>query len=121
MMWPKSRILELFGIQLPIIHAPIAGCVFSEMVVAVLQAGGLGSLPCALLSLEEMRSELAAIRRQVSRPIHVNFFRRESMQIGKGSGDNVCSATTWSWCRIRTCPCRAPIGLLLTSVSACDI
>ena len=74
MMWPKSRILELFGIQLPIIHAPIAGCVFSEMVVAVSQAGGLGSLPCALLSLEEMRSELAAIRRQVSRPIHVNFF-----------------------------------------------
>ncbi len=59
MMWPKRRILELFGIQLPIIQAPIAGCVFSEMVVAVSQAGGLGSLPCALLSLEEMRSELA--------------------------------------------------------------
>jgi len=73
-MRPNSRILELFGIRLPIIQAPIAGSVFSEMVVAVSQAGGLSSLPCALLSFEEMRSELEAIRRQVGRPIHVNFF-----------------------------------------------
>jgi len=62
-MWPNNRILGLFGIQLPIIQAPMAGSVFSEMVVAVSEAGGLGSLPCALLSLEQMRSELEAIRR----------------------------------------------------------
>ena len=73
-MWPNNRILELFGIELPIIQAPMASCVFSEMVVAVSEAGGLGSLPCALLSLEQMRTELEAIRRQTSRPIHVNFF-----------------------------------------------
>jgi nitronate monooxygenase len=73
-MWPNNRILELFGIKLPIIQAPMASCIFSEMVVAVSEAGGLGSLPCALLSLEQMRSELEAIRRRTSRPIHVNFF-----------------------------------------------
>src|SRR6202043_3314283 len=73
-MWPNNRILKLFGVELPIIQAPMASCVFSEMVVAVSEAGGLGSLPCALLSLEQMRSELEAIRRQTSRPIHVNFF-----------------------------------------------
>src|ERR1700686_4422467 len=73
-MWPNNRILKLFGIELPIIQAPMASCVFSEMVVAVSEAGGLGSLPCALLSVEQMRSELGAIRRQTSRPIHVNFF-----------------------------------------------
>jgi nitronate monooxygenase len=73
-MWPNNRILKLFGIQLPIIQAPMAGCVFSEMVVAVSEAGGLGSLPCALLSLEQMRSELEAIRRQTRCPIHINFF-----------------------------------------------
>jgi nitronate monooxygenase len=44
------------------------------MVVAVSEAGGLGSLPCALLSLEQMRNELEAIRRQSTRPINVNFF-----------------------------------------------
>src|SRR5260370_37636980 len=73
-MWPNDRILKLFGIELPIIQAAMASCVFSEMVVAVSEAGGLGSLPCALLSLEQMRSELGAIRRQTSRPIQVNFF-----------------------------------------------
>jgi nitronate monooxygenase len=72
-MWPNNRILKLFGIELPIIQAPVATCVFSEMVVAVSEAGGLGSLPCALLSLEQIRSELGAIRRQTSLPINVNF------------------------------------------------
>jgi nitronate monooxygenase len=73
-MWPNNRILELFGIRLPVIQAPMAGSVLSEMVVAVSEAGGLGSLPCALLSLEQMRNELEAIRRQTRRPINVNFF-----------------------------------------------
>ena len=73
-MWPNNRILELFGIQLPIIQAPMAGSVLSEMVVAVSEAGGLGSLPCALLSLEQLRNELEAIRRQTRRPINLNFF-----------------------------------------------
>jgi nitronate monooxygenase len=73
-MWPNNRILKLFGIELPIIQAPMASCVFSDMVVAVSEVGGLGSLPCALLSFEQMRSELEAVRRQTRRPIQVNFF-----------------------------------------------
>ena len=48
-VWPDRRILDLFGIDLPIIQAPMAGCVHAEMAIAVSEAGGLGSLPCALL------------------------------------------------------------------------
>jgi nitronate monooxygenase len=73
-MWPDNRVLDLFGIQSPIIQAPMAGSVLSEMVVAVSEAGGLGSLPCALLSVEQARSELEIICRKTSRPINVNFF-----------------------------------------------
>ena len=72
--WPDSRIQDLFGIELPIIQAPMAGPVLSEMVIAVSEAGGLGSLPCALLSLDQVRSELNADRQKTSRPINVNFF-----------------------------------------------
>jgi nitronate monooxygenase len=72
--WPDSRILELLGIELPIIQAPMAGSVLSGMVIAVSEAGGLGSLPCAMLSPEQMRTELTAIRQRTSRPINVNFF-----------------------------------------------
>ena len=65
---------ELFGIELPIIQAPMAGVQGSALAVAVSNAGGLGSLPCAMLSLDAMRDELAAIKAQTSRPFNVNFF-----------------------------------------------
>ena len=51
-MWPNERLINLFDIELPIIQAPMAGSAFSDMVVAVSEAGGLGSLACALLSVE---------------------------------------------------------------------
>ena len=73
-MWPDNRILDLFNIELPIIQAPMAGSAFSDMVVAVSEAGGLGSLACALLSVEQARTELETIRRKTSRSINVNFF-----------------------------------------------
>jgi nitronate monooxygenase len=73
-VWPDNRILELFGIELPIIQAPMAGAMSAEMVIAVSEAGGLGSLPCALLSVEQARKELATIRQKTTRPIAVNFF-----------------------------------------------
>ncbi len=43
---------QLLGINLPIIQAPVAGVQGRALTVAVSNAGGLGSLPCALLSLE---------------------------------------------------------------------
>ena len=73
-MWPDDRVFDLFGVELPIVQAPMAGAVLSEMVVAVSEAGGLGSLPCALLNFEQARGELEVIRQRTSRPINVNFF-----------------------------------------------
>ena len=64
----------LLGIELPIIQAPMAGVQGSALAVAVSNAGGLGSLPCAMLSLDAMRNELAAIKAQTDRPFNVNFF-----------------------------------------------
>jgi nitronate monooxygenase len=66
--------MNLFDIELPVIQAPMAGSAFSNLAVAVSQAGGLGSLACALLSVEQARKELETIRRKTSRPINVNFF-----------------------------------------------
>ena len=65
---------ELLGIEFPIIQAPMAGVQGSALAIAVCNAGGLGSLPCAMLGPEAIRKELAAIRAQTSRPFNVNFF-----------------------------------------------
>lgn len=65
---------QLLGIELPIIQAPMAGAQASAMAIAVSNAGGLGSLPCAMLDATGMRNEMRAIASQTSKPINVNFF-----------------------------------------------
>jgi nitronate monooxygenase len=65
---------QLLGIELPIIQAPMAGVQGSALAIAVSNAGGLGSLPCAMLSIDAMRNELMAIKANTSKPFNVNFF-----------------------------------------------
>jgi nitronate monooxygenase len=65
---------ELLGIELPIIQAPMAGVQGSTLAVAVSNAGGLGSLPCAMLTLDVIQSELAVIAGGTTKPVNVNFF-----------------------------------------------
>jgi nitronate monooxygenase len=65
---------DVLGIELPIVQAPMAGAQASAMAIAVCNAGALGSLPCATLSLDGMRKELAALKAQTSKPFNVNFF-----------------------------------------------
>jgi nitronate monooxygenase len=65
---------ELLGIDLPIVQAPMAGVQGSALAIAVSNAGGLGSLPCAMLSSDGIRNEIAAIRSQTTKPFNVNFF-----------------------------------------------
>jgi nitronate monooxygenase len=64
----------LLGTDLPLIQAPMAGVQGSALAVAVSSAGGMGSLPCGMLSLEGMRQELRAIQSQTRKPFNVNFF-----------------------------------------------
>src|SRR4051794_18131644 len=65
---------DLLNIALPIIQAPMAGVQGSALAVAVSNAGGLGSLPCAMLDADSLRAELASIRAQTDKPFNVNFF-----------------------------------------------
>lgn len=68
---------EVLGVELPIIQAPMAGVQGSALAVAVSNAGGLGSLPGAMLSIEALRDELSVIKSQTERPYNVNFFCHE--------------------------------------------
>lgn len=65
---------QLLGVELPIIQAPMAGVQGSALTIAVSNAGGLGSLPCALLGLNALPKELAAIKVGANKPYNVNFF-----------------------------------------------
>jgi|SRR5579859_6574448 len=65
---------SLLGTDLPIIQAPMAGVQLHALAAAVSNAGGLGSLPCAMLDPASLRKELVALRAATDRPFNVNFF-----------------------------------------------
>ena len=73
-MGPDRRLLDLFGIELPIVQAPMAGSSDTALAIAVAQAGGLGSLPTGLLSPEQVRTEVAAFSAATDKPLNLNFF-----------------------------------------------
>jgi nitronate monooxygenase len=70
----SRRFTEMFGVALPIIQAPMAGASGVELAIAVAEAGGLGSLPCAMLTPEQVRVSFAAIRQRTAKPVNLNFF-----------------------------------------------
>ncbi len=75
------NIKDLLGIELPIIQAPMAGVQGSELAIAVSQAGGLGSLPCAMLTADMIQAELTAITTNTTNPFNVNFFCHTQPQV----------------------------------------
>jgi nitronate monooxygenase len=70
----RTRFTELIGIELPIVQAPMAGASDAVLAAAVASAGGLGSLPCAMLSADDIRREWGAFRAATDRPVNLNFF-----------------------------------------------
>jgi nitronate monooxygenase len=72
--WPTRALLELLDIDVPIVQAPMAGAQGAELAAAVSAAGGLGSLPCAMLTPDSARQQVAEIRAATNRGFALNFF-----------------------------------------------
>ena len=73
-MWPDTRLTKLLSIEHPIVLAPMAGAMDAELAGEVSAGGGLGSLPCAMLSPATLRQQFASVRSRTGRPISLNFF-----------------------------------------------
>ncbi|MBR1189857.1 nitronate monooxygenase family protein [Bradyrhizobium sp. AUGA SZCCT0160] len=73
-MWPDRRLLDLFKTEFPIVLAPMAGVMDQELAIAAAQGGALGSLPCAMITVEKAREQINIMRQRVSAPINLNFF-----------------------------------------------
>ena len=69
-----NALARLLGSRLPIVQAPMAGVQAGAMAAAACEAGALGSLPCAMLTVEGLRAELELIRARTQAPFNVNFF-----------------------------------------------
>ena len=71
---PAHALSALIGVRLPLIQAPMAGSQGAALALAVCAAGGLGSLPAAMLTPEALQAELQRLRSQATGPWNVNFF-----------------------------------------------
>src|SRR5580704_2897121 len=60
--------------KIPLVQAPMASAQGPELAIAVCKAGGLGSLPAAMLTPDRLREQIDAIRRETGAPFNVNFF-----------------------------------------------
>ncbi|MCB2036613.1 MAG: nitronate monooxygenase [Ottowia sp.] len=68
-----TKLQERLGAAVPLIQAPMAGSQGSALALAVSGAGGLGSLPAAMLAPDALRAELQKLQAS-GRPYNVNFF-----------------------------------------------
>jgi len=75
-----------FLTEIPVIQAPMAGSQGSALAIAVSNAGGLGSLPCALLTPQAIRAELSAITEATAKPYNVDFFVHREPAVDDGIG-----------------------------------
>jgi nitronate monooxygenase len=67
-------IVALPATRFPLLQAPMAGVSDVRLAIAVARAGGLGSLPCAMLNLAQVRESVATFRAAASGPLNLNFF-----------------------------------------------
>jgi nitronate monooxygenase len=70
----RNKLLDLLGVDLPIIQAPMAGTSSPAMAAAVANAGGLGSLGVASVNAGAAGKAIAATRERTNRSINVNVF-----------------------------------------------
>ena len=73
-MWPDRRLIDLLGIEHPIVQAPMAGATTPAMAAAAANAGCLGSLGCAMMGPGAYRGAVEETRGKTNRRVNVNFF-----------------------------------------------
>ena len=73
-MWNDRKVLDLLGIEHPIIQAPMASATNALVVAGVSNAGGLGSFGAAGTPPAKLRETVAAIRQSTDRPFNINLF-----------------------------------------------
>lgn len=70
----QQSLLDVLGIDFPIIQAPMAGVATVPLAAAVSNAGGLGSLALGNASVASARAQIRALKAATQRSFNVNFF-----------------------------------------------
>jgi nitronate monooxygenase len=97
MKWPRRELCDLFGIDHPILLAPMSGATTPALVAAVSNAGGLGGHGCMAFSGEALREQVREIQAASNRPFHLNFFAHEAPPADGEAGPAMRAALQELW------------------------
>jgi enoyl-[acyl-carrier protein] reductase II len=91
----RTRLCDLLGIEHPVIQASIGPWSSAELVAAVSNAGGLGSVGTALQTAEDLRRQLSRVRELTDRPFAINHtarpFNEEAFVLSLQAGPKLVS------------------------------
>lgn len=73
-MWNDNKLTRLLGIQYPIIQAGMAGSTTASLVATVSEKGGLGTIGAGYFSIDQLESEIKAVKEKTTQPFGVNLF-----------------------------------------------
>jgi len=68
----KTNLCELFGIEVPIILAPMGTCTSAELAAAVSNAGGLGGIGTLFRATTAIKRDIDVVRTLTRRPFAIN-------------------------------------------------
>jgi nitronate monooxygenase len=74
MPWPRHALIDLLGIEHPIIQAPMAGASTAALAAEVSNAGALGGFGGTDSSPDELREVIRAIRQMTDKPFIINLY-----------------------------------------------
>lgn len=89
--WPSYRLQELLGMTKPLILAPMAGAGGIDLALGVAKAGGLASIPCAMLGPDAIRAQVKAFRTASDQPFNLNFFCHTHQPVKEDEQQRWCS------------------------------
>ncbi len=69
----KNELCERFGIEVPIIQTGMGWVAGARLTAATSEAGGMGILAAATMTLEQLEQQIADVKARTSRPFGVNL------------------------------------------------
>lgn len=82
----RTRLTELLDIELPVMLAGMGGVSYCDLVAAVSEAGGIGTLGASTMSADRLRQEMAAVRSMTDKPFGVDLLTASPDSVEAGIG-----------------------------------
>ncbi|MFM8907158.1 MAG: nitronate monooxygenase [Actinomycetota bacterium] len=80
----RTRLTEMFGIEFPVMLAGMGGVSYHELVAAVSEAGGIGTLGASTMREHELPEEMRLVRERTQKPFGVDLLTALPDQVDKG-------------------------------------